>query len=112
MRLIAAAVVTTDIVSFNALAISKIQVHRDRGNEFADRRRFALAANIEDYLGNPQSPRQRGTKVTFEEGPVLAQSGHSLERRDQAKPNCIAISIHMSWQVYSEWRAIGASLRI
>jgi hypothetical protein len=40
------------------------------------------------------------------------QSGHSLECRDQAKPNYIAISIHMRWQVYSEWRAIGASLRI
>src|SRR5713101_668378 len=37
------------------------------------------------------------------------QSSHSLERRDQAKPNYIAISIHMSWQVYSEWRAIGAA---
>jgi hypothetical protein len=46
------------------------------------------------------------------ERPLLAQSGHSLERRDQAKPNYIAISIHTSWQVYSEWRAIGASLRI
>jgi hypothetical protein len=93
MRLIAAAVVTTDIVSFNALAISKIQVHRDRGNEFADRRRFALAANIEDYLGNPQSPRQRGTKVTFKEGPVLAQSSRSLSsmherwRRPDAAPS-------------------------
>jgi hypothetical protein len=38
MRLIAAAVVTTDIVSFDALAILKIQVHRDRGKEFADSR--------------------------------------------------------------------------
>jgi hypothetical protein len=55
---------------------------------------------------------------------MAAQSGHSLELRDQAKPNYIAISIHMSSQVYSEWRAklpsfrielrtsIGASLRI
>jgi IS30 family transposase len=56
----------------NALAISKIQVRRDRGNEFADSRRFALATNIEVYLCNPQSLRQRGSKVTFEEGPVLA----------------------------------------
>jgi len=56
--------------------------------------------------------------------PGLAQSGHSLEHRDQTKPNYIAISLHMSSQVYSEWRAklpsfriklrtpIGASLRI
>ena len=43
---------------------------------------------------------------------VSAQSGHSLERRDQAKPNYIAISIHMSSQVYSEWRAKLASFRI
>jgi hypothetical protein len=35
------------------------------------------------------------------ERPLLAQSGHSVERRDQAKPNYIAISIHMSSQVYS-----------
>jgi hypothetical protein len=27
----------------------KIQVHRDRGKEFADNRRFALATNIEVY---------------------------------------------------------------
>jgi hypothetical protein len=59
-----------------------------------------------------------------QERPLLARSGHSLERRDQAKPNYIAISIHMSSQVYPEWRAklpsfriklrtpIGASLRI
>jgi hypothetical protein len=62
--------------------------------------------------------------LALDELPLLAQSGHSLERRDQAKPNYIAISIHMSSQVYSEWRAklpsfriklrtsIGASLRI
>jgi hypothetical protein len=70
MRLIAAAVVRTSS-PLNALAIVKIQVLRDRGKELADSRRFALATNIEVYLCNPQSPRQRGSKVTFEEGPVL-----------------------------------------
>jgi IS30 family transposase len=76
MRLIAAAVVRTSS-PLNALAILKIQVLRDRGKELADSRRFALATNIEVYSCNPQSPRQRGSKVTFEEGPVLAQSGRS-----------------------------------
>jgi hypothetical protein len=61
----------------NALAILKIQVHRDR--EFADNRRFALATNIEVCLCNPQSPRQRGSKVTFEEGPVLADFVEKLD---------------------------------
>jgi hypothetical protein len=41
--------------------------------------------------------------------PGLAQSG---QRRDQAKPNYIAISIHMSSQVYPEWRAKLPSFRI
>jgi len=40
----------------NALAILKIQVHRDRDKEFADNRRFALATNIEVYLCNPAKP--------------------------------------------------------
>jgi hypothetical protein len=43
---------------------------------------------------------------------TAAFGGNSLERLGQAKPNYIAISIHMSSQVYSKWRAIGASLRI
>jgi IS30 family transposase len=55
------------------LAILKIQVHRDRGEELADNRRFTLATNIEVYFCDPQSPWQRGSK--FEEGPLLAQSG-------------------------------------
>jgi IS30 family transposase len=55
----------------NALAILKIQVHRDRGKELADNRRFTLATNIEVYFCDPQSPWQRGSK--FEEGPLLAQ---------------------------------------
>jgi hypothetical protein len=46
------------------------------------------------------------------ERPLLTQSGHSLERRDQAKPNYIAISMHMSSQVHSEWRTKLPSFRI
>jgi hypothetical protein len=57
-----------------ALAILKIQVHRDRGKELADNGRFTLATNIEACLCAPQSPRQRGSKVAFEEGPVLEDS--------------------------------------
>jgi hypothetical protein len=64
----------------NALVILKIQVHRDGGKELADHRRFTLATNIEVYFCDPQSPWQRGSKVTFEEGPVLAQSGHARQR--------------------------------
>jgi hypothetical protein len=59
----------------NALAILKIQVHRDCGKEFADNRRFTLATNIEVYFYDPPIPWQRGSKL--EEGPVLAQSGRS-----------------------------------
>jgi hypothetical protein len=59
----------------DALVILKIQVHRDRRKELADNRRFTLATNIEACLCDPQSPRQRGSKVTFEEGPVLAAKG-------------------------------------
>jgi hypothetical protein len=57
----------------DALAILKIQVHHDRGKELADNGRFTLATNIEACLCDPQGPRQRGSKVTFEEGPVLAK---------------------------------------
>jgi IS30 family transposase len=64
----------------NALAILKIQVHRDRGKELADNRRFTLATNIEVYFCDPQSPWQRGSK--FEEGPLLAQSGHSPKQME------------------------------
>jgi hypothetical protein len=53
------------------LAILKIQLHRDRSKELGDNRRFTLAANIEACLCDPQSPRQRGSKVTFEEGQDL-----------------------------------------
>jgi IS30 family transposase len=53
------------------LAILKIQVHRDRGKELADNRRFTLAANIEVYFCDPQSPWQRRSK--FEEGPLLTR---------------------------------------
>jgi len=74
----------------NALAILRIQVHRDRDKEFADNPRFALATNIEVYLCNPQSPRQRGSKVTFEEGPVLAQSGPSRSIAFNGAPSAVA----------------------
>src|ERR1700730_4641403 len=47
MRLIDAAVLTTDSVCFERIGDLKIQVHRDRGKEPADNRRFTLAANIE-----------------------------------------------------------------
>jgi hypothetical protein len=53
------------------LAILKIQVHRDRSKELADNRRFTLAANIEVYFCDPQTPWQRGSK--FEEGPLLCR---------------------------------------
>jgi hypothetical protein len=43
----------------NALAILKIQVHRDCGKGFADNWRFTLATNIEVYFCDPQSPWQR-----------------------------------------------------
>jgi hypothetical protein len=52
-------------------------VHRDGGKELADHRRFTVATNIEVYFCDPQSPWQRGSEVTFGEGPVLAQSGRS-----------------------------------
>jgi IS30 family transposase len=48
----------------NALAILKIQVHRDRGKELADNRRFTLATNIEVYFCDPQNPWQRGSNET------------------------------------------------
>jgi IS30 family transposase len=64
----------------NALAILKIQVHRDCGKEFADHPRFTLATSIEVCFCDPQSPWQRGS--IFEEGPVLAaQSGRPRDRR-------------------------------
>jgi hypothetical protein len=72
----------------DALAILKIQVHRDRGKELADNGRFTLATNIEACLCDPQSPRQRGSKVTFEEGPVLAADVHrKAARRRHEKPD-------------------------
>jgi hypothetical protein len=37
----------------NALAILKIQLHRDCSKELADNRRFTLAANIEIYFCDP-----------------------------------------------------------
>jgi type 1 glutamine amidotransferase len=65
-----------------------------------------LATNIEACLCDPQSPRQRGSKVTFEEGPVSrkadirfplekpkkpildAQDGRGQHRRASAAPIC------------------------
>jgi IS30 family transposase len=45
----------------DALAILKIQVHRDGGKELADTGRFTLTTNIDVYFCDPQSPWQRGS---------------------------------------------------
>jgi hypothetical protein len=75
MRLIDADVVTTDSVFFGRIGdFENSSAPRPRQG-LADNGRFTLATNIEACLCDPQSPRQRGSKVTFEEGPVLAQSG-------------------------------------
>jgi hypothetical protein len=62
----------------NALAILKIQVHRDRDKEFADNQRFALATTIEVYLCNPQSLRRAGRKLPLRKVRCWARSGHSV----------------------------------
>jgi IS30 family transposase len=56
----------------DALAILKIQVHRDRGKEFADSRRFALATNIEVYFCDPQSRGSAGRKLRLRKVRFLA----------------------------------------
>src|SRR5260370_21525807 len=47
----------------DALVILIIQVHRDRGKELADHRRFTLAINIEVYVCDPQSRDSAGRKL-------------------------------------------------
>jgi hypothetical protein len=53
----------------NALAILKIQVHRDRGKELADDRRFKLA--IKSKFSATRKARGSAGR-NFEECPVLA----------------------------------------